>query len=89
MNAARRKELKAIVSKLEALDALREEIWDDLRQVANDEQDALENMPESLQESERGQTMQEYIDTMDEVMDELENIDLQELMDQLQEIVEG
>lgn len=89
MNKIRRKTLAQIVAKLEELESLRSEIYEMLEEVKDEEQEALGNMPESLQESERGQQMQEYIDTMDSVLDDLGYIDTEELYSQLQEIVEG
>ena len=89
MNAKRRKALGAIITKLDALEILRQEIQEQLEEIMDEEQDALDNMPESLQEGERGQQMQEYIDTMDGVNDELDCMNIDELADQLREIVEG
>jgi len=89
MNKARRKELANIVAKLEELDALREQIREQLAAVRDDEQEAFDNMPESLQESERGEQMQEYIDTMENITGELDLIDVESLKEQLQEIVDG
>lgn len=87
MNKIRRKELARIIEKLEQLDALREEIREELASVMDEEQEALDNMPESLQESEKGEQMQEYIDTMENVTGELDLIDIEDLIDQLQEII--
>lgn len=86
MNRMRRKELAAIIEKLEELDALREEIRERIAAVQEEEQEALDNMPESLQDSEKGQQMQEYIDTMENVTGELDLIDIEDLADQLSEI---
>lgn len=86
MNATKRKALRAIITKLEALDSLRQEIQEELEEVKDEEDASLNNMPESLQESEQGQTMQEYVDTMYGVIDELDCIDLESLADQLREI---
>ena len=88
MNAKRRKALRVIITKLEQLESLRQEIQEQLEEIMDEEQDALDNMPESLQEGERGQQMQEYIDTMDGVNDELDCMNIDELTDQLREIVE-
>lgn len=87
MNKIRRKELAHIIEKLEALDALRAEIQEELETVMDEEQEAFDNMPESLQESERGEQMQEYIDAMQYAMDDLENFDVESIMDQLQEVI--
>ena len=87
MNKIRRKELAGIMAKLETLDALRLEINEMLESVIDEEQEALDNLPESLQESERGEQMQEYIDAMTDVLDELENLDVESFMDQLLEVI--
>lgn len=86
MNAARRKSLKNIIARLEELDSLREEIREQLAEVIEEEQEALDNMPESLQESDRGQQMQDHIDTMENVTGELDLMDITDLIDQLQEL---
>ena len=86
MNKIRRKELANIVTMLEELDALREEIRERLADVLDEEQEALDNLPESLQESERGEQMQEYIDTMENVTGELDLLDIEDLADQLRDI---
>lgn len=88
MNAQRRKALRVILTKLEELNSLRQEIQERLDEVTGEEQEALDNMPESLQESERGQQMQEYIDTMESLQYDLDNIDADSMMDQIREIVE-
>lgn len=89
MNAQRRKDLKAVVKKLEALDELRQEVKEMLEAVRDEEAEALSNMPEGLQESERGQRMQEYIDTMDSALDDLDMMDVESIWDQLNDIVTG
>ena len=88
MNKLRRKALANIITKLEELESLRQEIQEMLEEVKDEEQEAVDNLPESLQESERGQQMQGYIDTMDGVNDELDCMDIDSLADQLREIVE-
>ena len=79
MNAKRRKSLRVIIAKLEEMESLRQEIQEQLGEIIDEEQEALDNMPESLQESERGQKMQEYIDTMEGVLDDLDILDLDDL----------
>lgn len=86
MNAKRRKALAAIITRLEELDSMREEIREQLYEVEAEEQEALWNMPDSLQNSERCQQMQEYIDTMENVKDELDMFYIESLIDQLREI---
>lgn len=87
MNKARRKDLAQVVRMLEELDALREEIRERLASVQEEEEEAFDNLPESLQESERGEQMKEYIYTMEEVTGELDLFDVEDLADQLREII--
>ena len=87
MNKNRRKELAVIVAKLEELEALRLEIQEELETVMAEEQEALDNMPESLQDGEKGQQMQEYIEAMENVLDDLEEIDIDSIRDQIDDIV--
>lgn len=74
MNRARRRELAKVV-------ALIEEAKERLEMVIYEEQEALDNMPEGLQQSERGEAMEEYISTMAELLDTLDADVLQEIVD--------
>ncbi len=66
MNAARRSEIQNIAAALnEQLSAL--------QQVAADEQEYFDNMPESLQQGEKGQKAEEAAQALQEAADELEN----------------
>lgn len=49
MNKARRSDIQKIIERLE-------EIRDDIEAVKDEEEEAYENLPESLQESERGES---------------------------------
>lgn len=72
MNAHRRKQLQEIEAKITGL---REQI----ESLQSDEQDALDNLPESLQNGDRGSAMQEAIDALDSAMEAAD-----ELIDHLQ-----
>lgn len=67
MNKERRKQLQEVVNKIS-------EAHDLLDEILSDEQDAFDNMPEGLQSSERGETMEEGIYNMEEARDNLEDI---------------
>ena len=58
MNNTRRKSIQKIYDRLE-------ELMQDIEALQEEEQDAFDNMPESLQDSERGQTMTEAIDNLE------------------------
>lgn len=59
MNKQRRKELakaSELISQAQGI----------IESVKDEEQDAHDNLPESIQYGEKGQQMEEYIDTLDE-----------------------
>lgn len=76
MNKARRKWLEDIIGKLEEQKC-------EIESVRDEEQEMLDCMPESLQESERGQAMSENVDELDSAASDLDDI-----ISSLQEIVE-
>ncbi len=67
MNAARRKELKRALEMLDAAKSI-------LEQVAEEEQDAYDNLPESIQDSERGEQIYDNADTLSGYMDDLDDM---------------
>ena len=71
MNKARRKEIQDAVKKIEGL----------VQNILDDEQEAYDNMPESLQESENGsnsvdaqESLEAAIDALEEAISYLEEI---------------
>ena len=64
MNAMRRKQLARAIQMI--YDA--QEI---IEMVKEEEQDSYDNLPEGIQDSERGETMCENIDTLGEISDNL------------------
>ena len=77
MNAKQRKELQGYADSLD-------EIRSNIETMMEEEQSKLDNMPEGLQESERGEAMQNAIDQMEYGIDSL-----QEAIDNLTEILES
>lgn len=67
MNKARRSSIQKIIERLE-------EIRDDIESVKNEEEEAYENLPESLQESGRGEAMSEAIDALDSAYSSIEEV---------------
>lgn len=88
MNAQRRKALRAIITKLGELESQRQEIQEELEEVLSQEQGALDNMPESLQESERGQQIADNVENLGYAVDFLQALDVEEITDQLQTVLE-
>ncbi len=66
MNNSRRKQLKKAL-------ALIEDACDLLTEVRDEEESAYDNLPDSLQMSDKGDTMQENIDNIDEAISSLED----------------
>lgn len=66
MNASRRKTLAELLAELNAN-------LSELQSLAVEEQSAFDNMPESLQLSERGTQTEENASTLQEAADEIEN----------------
>lgn len=77
MNAKQRKKLQGYADSLKEIKCAIEEMRDD-------EECKFDNMPEGLQESERGEAMQEAIDKLESAASSLE-----EAIDYLNEILEG
>lgn len=67
MNKSRRKRLSEIADELENL-------YQDLDAVASEEREAYDNLPESLQESDRGCAMEEAADELDDICSELDEL---------------
>ena len=74
MNKVRREELSRVV---DLLDQAR----DLLETIRDEEQEAFDNLPESIQCSERGEAMENCISTMEEMLDYLDTGELQEIVD--------
>ena len=66
MNNKRRKEISKIVSTLE-------EVRDRLSEVVDEEQNAFDNMPESIQGSDRGCDSEEAIGYLSDALDSVES----------------
>lgn len=89
MNRIRRKSLRTILGQMDELSTVPETVKEALQDVLNEEQEAYDNLPEGLQESDRGQQMQEYIDALEGVVDSLGELDIEDLYGTIEEIAEG
>ncbi|AXH69003.1 hypothetical protein SCHNAPSIDEE_53 [Microbacterium phage Schnapsidee] len=88
MNAGRRKEIQALISKLEDLKTLKDEIESGLETVRDEEQEYYDNMPEGLQQSDRGYKAEEAASNLTEALGQLQDIDLDELTSYLDTAME-
>ena len=76
MNKARRQWIERIINELETQ-------RDELTNVQEEEQEAFDNLPESIQYSERGDAMGEYITDLDDAASSIDDV-----MSTLQDIIE-
>lgn len=76
MNADRRRELNNAISLLE-------QAWEIIDNAHYDEADAFNNLPESLQNSEKGEQMEQAADELQTIADEI-----QEQTSQLQGVID-
>ena len=75
MNKQRRNRLQKVIDKLEDLKL-------EVEAIREEEQEAYDNMPEGLQEAERGSQMYENISNLED-----RDSDFQDLIDYLEEVV--
>lgn len=91
MNAQRRTEIKAIKLDIEqSLDDIRSlfstiQDWKEkLESARDDEQEYLDAMPESLQQSPKGESAQQAIDNLEEAISKLDDfVPLEEIFDEI------
>ena len=79
MNNQRRKDIQELIVKLEELKTLKDEIESGLETVRDEEQEYYDNMPEGLQQSDRGYRAEEAANSLTEALGQLQDIDLDEL----------
>jgi tRNA(Ile)-lysidine synthase TilS/MesJ len=77
MNKARRTAIRNILNDLEKLEGLMADIRDAIEIVKDEEREAFDNMPESLQNSERGEACSNAADALDEAFSALEEMENQ------------
>lgn len=69
MNNSRRKEIGRLISRLENGNTNFEAIATEIESILDDEQFAFDNLPESFQDSVKGDVMQEAIDYLQDAYD--------------------
>ena len=68
MNNSRRKRIDALIERID-------DLMSDLDLIREEEQEAYDNLPESIQDSERGETMYNAIDNLESAASYLEDIE--------------
>ncbi len=72
MNKQRRQAIRTLIKMLRAPNPDREAILEELRDLLYEEEDVRDNYPESLQDTDAYNTMDESCDYLEEAIDELE-----------------
>lgn len=83
MNAANRKQVSEILSKLEDLKSQIESLGEQLRELADNEQEKFDNLSEGLQQAEKGQAIEEAAGYLRGAADSCENGNAAEALDAL------
>lgn len=87
MNAKRRNLIEFVIDELiERFEEIKAEAIDQLSEIRDGEQEAYDNLPEALQDSERGENMQNCIDALEYFMSDLENMEIEGINDLYEEV---
>lgn len=89
MNNQRRKDIQTAMSLLEEANAKLDAAKSILETASEEEREAYDNLPESIQEGERGCAMEEAADNLDDAVSTIEDIigEVQEVIDNAEEII--
>lgn len=89
MNNQRRKDIQTAMSLLEEANAKLDAAKSILETAGEEEREAYDNLPESIQEGERGCAMEEAADNLDDAVSTIEDIIgyVQEVIDNAEEII--
>lgn len=75
MNKTRREELqKLVLDRLDEIEPILSDMLSDLESLKDEEAEAFDNMPEGIQESDRGQDVQAAVDALSEAYDETDTL---------------
>lgn len=84
MNKTRRGEIAAAVQRLTELAAEISDLRDTVETIRDEEQEYLDNMPESIQSGERGQNAEAAISELDDALSALEDFDTDAIVTSLE-----
>lgn len=74
MNNARRKELGKLNEKISNILSELEDLKSDIQIVLDEEQECFDNLPEQLQEADRGQNMQTAIENLESALESADSV---------------
>lgn len=87
MNAQRRKTIDGIITRLNKIKDEMNDIRLDIYSVKEEEEECFGNLPESMQDGEKAETMQDAMDALDSAYDAVMDdqcVDLEEAVSQLE-----
>jgi hypothetical protein len=88
MNAQDRKTVAKLLGELNELKSKAEEIGNQLRELADAEQEKFDNMSEGLRQAENGQKIERAAENLSSAADSCEEGNIQETIDSLEQIEE-
>lgn len=91
MNKQRRKAIADLIQRLDALAIDVADAQEDADDLASEEREYFDNMPENMQQGEKGEAASAGADALEEARDTLESArdSISEAMDKLREAMEG
>lgn len=85
MNAARRKQIAAVLVQIEEMRNLYDAIKSEVETIRDDEQEYHDNMPESLQGGEKSEKSQSAIDALESVCEAFDGLEIDGVVSSLEE----
>ena len=85
VNAKRRSAIEAVRKLLDQSSALLQQATEEIDAIRDEEQEAYDALPESLQGGDRGDAMQQAIEALDSAFNDLEAINLDDILGALEE----
>lgn len=74
MNANRRKQIRLIADEMLAIQQRADDLMSQIEALRDEEQEYLDNMPEALQSSDRGEAAEAAVEALDSARDEAEGV---------------
>ena len=85
MNKNQRKELNKCAERLERLESELSSVVSTIEDIKSEEEGKLDNMPDSLRESSKGEEIEECVERLDEILEMLEEHQYDDAIDLLNE----
>ena len=88
MNNKTRKELNKIADKYTAIATIIEDLKTELEYIQEEEQEKYDNLPEQLQDTERGNALYESVESIEELVNRLDDLatELYDIANDIEEV---